>query len=207
MPGTTTDDDPIAAANSAHPDPTNPPPASPRSRSSADRSSAASSTNTASRIEAQAKPSGRVMAPHRTFRRETRGLLHANLFRCGWRARHSLAEIYRLPRVGFDQADRLRWAGGGSVACQLVRIDLRLDRAGPLPLIQDEAARCDGYAHGRPDAHVLVDGDLPARHGSPHRIGSSRRLWIAIPGLNSSSLAGTASRSPGSRPIKPRKAS
>src|SRR5215472_12969793 len=46
MPGTTTDDDPIAAANSAHPDPTNPPPASPRSRSSADRSSAVSSTNT-----------------------------------------------------------------------------------------------------------------------------------------------------------------
>jgi len=46
MPGTTTDDDPIAAANSARPDPTNPPPTSPRSRSSAGRSSAASSTNT-----------------------------------------------------------------------------------------------------------------------------------------------------------------
>src|SRR5580704_7721698 len=119
----------------------------------------------------------------------------------------ALVEVYRLSRVGIDQADRLRGTGGGSVAHLLVRIDLRLDRAGPLLRVQNEAARCDGHTHGRADAHVLVDGDLPARHGSPHRTGSSRRLWIAIPGLNSSSLAGTASRSPGSRPIRPRKAS
>jgi hypothetical protein len=74
-------------------------------------------------------------------------------------------------------------------------------RPGSLPLVQDEPTRGNGDAHGRSDAHVLVDRDLPACHGSPHRTGSSRRLWIAIPGLNSSSLAGTASRSPGSRPI------
>jgi hypothetical protein len=40
--------------------------------------------------------------------------------------------------------------------------DLRLDRAGALPLVQDEPVRRDGDAHGRPDAQVLVDGDLPA---------------------------------------------
>ena len=119
------------------------------------------------------------------------------LFSCGWRARHSLVEVYRLARAGIDQADRLRGPGGGSVAHLLVRVDLRLGRAGPLPFVQNEPAGRDGYAHGRADAHVLVDGDLPAAQGSPHRTGSSRRLWIAIPGLNSSSLAGTASRSPG----------
>ena len=45
-PGTTTDDDPIAAASSARPGPTTPSPTSPRSGSSAGPSSAASSTNT-----------------------------------------------------------------------------------------------------------------------------------------------------------------
>jgi hypothetical protein len=34
-------------------------------------------------------------------------LLHADMFRCGWRASHSLVEVYRLSRVGVDQADRL----------------------------------------------------------------------------------------------------
>src|SRR5215472_14615359 len=130
-----------------------------------------------------------------------------NLRTAAWRVSRSSVEVYRLSRVGIDQADRLRRAGGGGVAHHLVGIDLRLDRAGSLLLVQDEPARCEGHAHGRAYAHVLVDGDLPARHDSPHRTGSSRRLWIAIPGLNSRSLAGTASRSPGSRPIKPRKAS
>jgi hypothetical protein len=112
-----------------------------------------------------------------------------------------------MARAGIDEADRLSRAGGGSVTHQFVRIDLRLDQAGPLLLVQDEPARCDDHAHGRADAHVLVDGDLSMAHDTSHRTGSSRRLWIAIPGLNSSSLAGTASRSPGSRPIRPRKAS
>jgi hypothetical protein len=36
-----------------------------------------------------------------------RDLLHARLFSCGWRASHSLVEVYRLAGVGIDQADRL----------------------------------------------------------------------------------------------------
>jgi hypothetical protein len=35
------------------------------------------------------------------------GLLHADMFRCGWRACHSLVEVYRLACVGIDQADCL----------------------------------------------------------------------------------------------------
>src|ERR1035441_7711599 len=46
MPGTTTDDDPIAAASSARPGPITPSPTSPGSGSSAGPFSAASSTNT-----------------------------------------------------------------------------------------------------------------------------------------------------------------
>ena len=45
--------------------------------------------------------------PAWTLWREPRGLLHAHLFTCGWRASHSLVEVYRLARVGIDQADRL----------------------------------------------------------------------------------------------------
>ena len=60
---------------------------------------------------------------------ETRGFLHAHLFRCGWRASYSLVEVYRLACIGIDQANRLRRAGGGSVAYQLVRVNPRLDRA------------------------------------------------------------------------------
>src|SRR5580698_2823297 len=111
--------------------------------------------------------------------------LDDNPFRYGSQTRCSLVEIYWLARVGIDQADRLRRAGGGSVTYHLVRADLYHDRPGSLPLVQDEPARGDGDAHGRSDAHVLVDRDLLACHGSPHRTGSSRRLWIAIPGLNS----------------------
>ena len=37
---------------------------------------------------------------------ETVGVLRACLFRCGWRAGRSLVEVYRLPRVGIEQADR-----------------------------------------------------------------------------------------------------
>ena len=45
--------------------------------------------------------------PAWTLRRGDPGLLHAHLFRCGWRASHSLVEVYRLARVGIDEADRL----------------------------------------------------------------------------------------------------
>lgn len=38
---------------------------------------------------------------------ETRGFLHAGLFRCGWRASYWLVEVYRLACIGIDQADRL----------------------------------------------------------------------------------------------------
>jgi predicted ATPase len=40
-------------------------------------------------------------------------------------------------------------------------------------------------------------------HCSSQLTGNSRRLRIAIPGLKLSSLAGTASRSPGNRPSRP----
>jgi hypothetical protein len=69
---------------------------------------------------------------------------------------HSLVEVYRLSRSGIDKADRFRRAGGSSVPHLLVRVDLRLDRAGPLLLVQDEPAGCDGYAHTcalSPDRH------------------------------------------------------
>ena len=74
--------------------------------------------------------------------------------------------------------------------------------------IEDELRKLGAnYIQGRTDARVLVGRDLPAVHGGSQRTGSWRRLWITIPGLYSSSPAGTASRSPGSRPVKPRKAS
>jgi hypothetical protein len=95
--------------------------------------------------------------------------LDDNPFRYGSQTRCSLVEIYWLARVGIDQADRLRRAGGGSVPRHLVRLDLRLNWTGPLPVVQNESARSEGYAHGRPDAYVLIDGNLPAAHGLPPR--------------------------------------
>jgi hypothetical protein len=55
----------IAAASSAHRDPTTLAPTSPRSGSSADRSSAASSTSTSGSHRSPGRPNGRVLKPRR----------------------------------------------------------------------------------------------------------------------------------------------
>jgi transposase InsO family protein len=68
MPGTTTDNAPTAAANSARLGPTTPSPTSPRSGSNAGPSSAASSTNTSGPRRCPGQTGGTVLAPHRQHR-------------------------------------------------------------------------------------------------------------------------------------------